>query len=328
MDFFASLRLMLAYSDLERLNLGVVAHEFIRNEAIPKVQKMLESSRMDNEIERYTALLEAYETYSDPKTTESRIYSKTAANIVRQLAQRSRIDDNEMEDLMQNMAVAFFKPGEKSGTDLRRAFNSFDIKGGPLALNKLWAHIVDLNTQYHIREAKRKNKEILLDRQENDEGEELDPISQLRAPPEAVDEDMVEEVTRELPKYVYQKVKSEKARAMFDIWFDLAQKHVNMVEDNGLVMNTSVNMKREVFPALRDRGYEGNEGTMSDQWMALKHVIFGFFRDLGSEYVPFAKSLLKVGAVDSLTRTMYHRRLSAWMLGGVFRGMLEAEAEA
>ena len=316
MDFLASLRLMLATTDLERMNLGVLAQQFITDEAIPRLQKKLDHATTDNDKDRLASLIAEYEKYADPRTQESRLFSKTAANIVRQLATRSRLGEDEMENLMQDVAVDFFRPLKEGGNDLRSNLSKFKEEGGPVALNKYWASIIDMRMRWRIRINKKNYQEQTLERKENDEGQELDPMSQIEAPSH-VDERQIASVIRDLPKYIHSKVKNPKFAAMFDIWFDLAQKKgANMVD-----------MKHDVYPVLRDQGYIGNDSSMSEQWIGTKQLIVDFFKnELGMNYVPVVKKLLHLSVAEGLTYKMYRRHLAAWMLGGILRGMVEAEA--
>jgi len=126
-------------------------------------------------------LIDEYSSYSDSRDSKSKLFDKIAANIIRGLAQRSRMGDDEMEDLVQSVALDFFKARGKAG-DLRRALSKFKIEGGPVSLGKYWARLVDLRTRFLIREAQRKHQERTFDTKETDEGDQLDPISQVRAP--------------------------------------------------------------------------------------------------------------------------------------------------
>jgi hypothetical protein len=282
---------------------------------IPRVQKKLDDARTDNEKDRYIALIEEYEKYSNPRTPESQIYNKTAANIVRQLAQRSRIDDDAMEDLMQDMAVDFFKPLRAGGNDLTENISRFDEDGGPLALNKYWMSIVDFRTKYHIRQNQRHFREKTIQRRENDEGVELDPMAQVEAPSH-IDESQIREAIRDLVNYIHSKVRNPLLVDMFNLWFELAQeKGANKVD-----------MKNDVYVQLREHGHAESDSMMNSKWFDLRRIIVSFFeKELGDEYVPRIKKVLHLSVAESLTHKMYRRRLAAWMLGGIFRGIVFAK---
>ena len=76
--FLANLRMMLAYVDLERMNIGVIAQQFIRNDVLPDLRSQLEMARTDEDEQRLTDLIAEYEKYADPKSQEGKIYTKTA----------------------------------------------------------------------------------------------------------------------------------------------------------------------------------------------------------------------------------------------------------
>jgi hypothetical protein len=336
-DFFAGLRLMLAHSDLERMGLGTIMHQFIREEVLPKIRKDFEAARTDNEQDRLGNLIEEYEKYSDPRTPESKIYSNTAASIVRQLALRSRMDYAEMEDLMQQLAVDFYvslpsqavhrkqqhdphyqapakAPG---GNTLADYIRTTDYMGGPLNLNKMWMTNVQNRTQWRIREIQRRHRERTYDKKENEDGdgEELDPIAQVESPSH-IDESQIREAIRDLVNYIHSKVRNPLLVDMFNLWFELAQeKGANKVD-----------MKNDVYVQLREHGHAESDSMMNSKWFDLRRIIVSFFeKELGDEYVPRIKKVLHLSVAESLTHKMYRRRLAAWMLGGIFRGIVFAK---
>jgi len=313
-NFFASLRRMLAYVDLEKMNLGVIVHQFIKDEAIPHVQDLLKKASTDTERDRLTRLISEYQKYADSRTPESKIFGRTAANIVRTNAQRSRMGDEQMEDLMQSLAVDFFKPLRSGGNDLREALSRVDVTGGPLALNKWWMHIVDLRVKYYVREIKRKMQEHTVEMKETDDGEEIDPMANIPAQSE-VSESRVVEVMSDLAEYIHSKLRNPKFVEMFDVWYEVAQ-------EKGA---DRVDMKHDVYPILRDKGYVGNDSSMTEQWIGIKRIILEFFqKELGSHMAPQVKRLLHLSSVEVLTSEAYRRQLAAWILGGVLRGTIEA----
>ena len=330
-DFFAGLRLVLAYTDLEKMNLGSVVWQFIREDIIPKLQKKLDSATTDNEKARLVSLIEEYEKYSTPGSPEARLYNKTAANIVRTLAQRSSMSDEDAEDLMQQLAVDFYvslpsqaiqrkqergeKPSAKSpsGHTLADYISTTDIMGGPLAINKMWMRNVQFRTQFRIRELQRRHQEQIVDMQETDEGEELSPMSLVRAPSQ-IDEGYVRQVMKDLETYVHKNVRNSKYSELFDVWFDLAQK-------KGA---DKVRMDRDVYSVLRDRGFEGTEPTFNYHWMEVKRIIARFFqKELEGEGYNGIKKILRMSSVEFVAYTEYRRRLAAWVLEGVDRKLLE-----
>lgn len=326
-DFFASLRRMLAYVDLERMNLGAVAQQFITDEILPRLEKKLAVARTDNDKARIGALIEEYGKYANPRNPEGKIYSKTAANIVRTLAQRAKLGEDETEDLMQKLALDFFQPLRAGGNDLRDVLTKFDEMGGPLALNRLWMHVVDLRTRYHIREVIRLYKEKTYDLRENEEGEELDPISQVPAP-SRVDEGYIQQVMKDLSEYIHSKVKNPKIVEIFDRWFELAQ-------EKGA---DKVDMKHDVFMPMTEEGRlsiirkgvptNTTYSTFNEQWIGVKRLIVQFFeKELGGEVVPKIKRVLHLSSAEILAYEEFRRRLAVWMLGGTLRGTIEAKEQ-
>jgi hypothetical protein len=314
-DFFAGLRLVLAYTNLEKMNIGAIAHQFIRDTIIPSLQKRKEKAKTDTDIDRYDRLIEQYELYSNMRNPEAKVFDSVAANIIRHRAQQSSLNDEDTEDLMQTLALGFFQPLRVDGNDLRQTMEKYmkDQEKGPLFLKNYWAHIVDLRTQYFIREWKRKHKETTFRREENDEGDELDPMVNIRAPSQ-IDEGYVRQVMKDLENYVHKNVRNSKYSELFDVWFDLAQK-------KGA---DKVRMDKDVYSVLRDRGFEGTEPTFNYHWMEVKRIIARFFqKELEGEGYNGIKKILRMSSVEFVAYTEYRRRLAAWVLEGVDRKLLE-----
>jgi hypothetical protein len=308
-DFFAGLRRVLAYTDLERMHLGSMVHEFIRGEVIPRLRKSLAAAKTDTEKDLFMRLIEEYETYSNPSKTESKIYDKTAANIIRTLAQRSNMGDEAMEDLSMQIAQDFLEDrGDVNylHTGLVRFFAKSETQG-PLELNKLWMSIVDMRTRWRIRIEKRHHQEKPFDYRQNDEGEELDPVSQVPAPSE-VDESYVRQVMKDLVSFMHRSMKRPEFRDMFDRWMEMAQ-------EKGAA---KVDMKHDVFPYLRDKGWDVTNPAMSSWWLEVKRYIVKFFeQELEGEVSDQVKKMLRISAVEVLTYETFRRRLAAWILAGI-----------
>jgi hypothetical protein len=324
-DFFASLRMMLAYVDLERMNLGTIAHQFIKAEIVPRLSHKLDAAVTDTEKARLAGLIAEYGKYADPRSPEGRVFSKKAADIVRTLAQRSRLGDEEMEDLMQDLALDFFKPLSEGGQDLRGTMMKFLHEGegeeqGPVKLLNYWARIVHWRTQYKMREYQRHYREKTIEMQESDEGKARDPMEQIPAQ-SPIDESHIQDVMRDLTKYIHGHVKPKLAE-MFDLWFEAAK-------DKG---PTGVDLKKDVYVVMKDRnpGMYPSEHSYStfivEHWPQVKRAILSFFQaELGASGVAGVKRMLRLGTAEALTVVMYRRRLAAWMLGGVLWGTIKAE---
>ena len=320
-NFFASLREMFAYVNLERMNIGSIVFQYIREDIIPSLEFTIKNGILaDRDKETYQKLIEEYQKYSDPRRPESRIYDQTAANIVRQNVARSRMSDDEAEDLMQELAIGFFKPLAGGKTDLMEALRKFgaDKKGGPLNLNKYWMSIVDMRTKMHIRNIQRHHKEETFERREDDEGSEIDPMNSIQAP-SRVDENAVMQIQRELPKYMHSKLKNQRLVDMFDVWYEIAQ-------DKGA---RSVNMKRDVYPVLRDKGHAGNDSCRSESWISVEKMIAKFLIDnLGDQMTSQVQGLfgltagMKVSSIEVVASMEFRMRLASWVLAGIMWGKI------
>jgi len=316
--FLAGLRRVLAYTDLERMNLGSMAHNAIQEEFIPRLKKRLEVATTDNEKDMLERLIAEYEKYSDPRTPEANIYNKTAANVVRTLARRSSMNDEDMEDLTQQIALDFFQSRQEKGSvELRDTIKKFKEMQGPLALNSFWMRIIDLRTRFHIKMIQRHQQEKTLDPLKGDEGEERDSWSQVQAPSQ-VDESYVMQVIEDLKDFIHRKfVSSPEKKDLFDLWFESAQ-------EKGF---DKVDMKHDVYTALKDKGYGGSlTGSMPLWWNEVKRAIVQFFdRELEGTVSNQMRKMLKISSAEVVAYEVFRRRLAAWMLGGVLRGMVERE---
>lgn len=313
----ASLRYFFSYVELERMNIGSVVFMFIRKDIIPKLQKQLAAAKSEAEQARLTGLIEEYTKYSDPRKPESKIYDKTAANIVRANAARSRMNDQDQEDLMQQLAIDFFQPISKGGKQILMNMirSRFNIDGGPLALNRLWMNTIELRVRQRIRQIQIHNRDETVEVNENDEGEAIDPFGNERAPTR-VNESDLNTVLQELPRYVHSKLGNPKFRAMFDIWFDA-------IQEKG---SDKIDMAKDVYDVLRKQGYIGNNSAMTEQF---KHTIAGhilnYLKDqLGVEFLPRIKNILHLSSVEAVAYAVYHRKVAAWILGGILRAQIEA----
>jgi hypothetical protein len=139
-------------------------------------------------------------------------------------------------------------------------------------------------------------------------------MANIRAPSQ-IDEGYVRQVMKDLVSYVHKNARNSKYSELFDVWFDLAQK-------KGA---DKVNMKMDVYPVLRDRGFEGTEPTFNYHWMAVKQIIARFFQnELEGEGYGGIKKILRMSSVEFVAYAEYRKRLAAWMLSGAVRKLLEA----
>ena len=312
--FFAHLRMMLS-ADLERLNLGAVVHQFIREEILPRLQKKLAVATTDNDKARLGKLIEDYEKYSDPRTPESKIYSKLAAMVVKRRTAQSKMNDQDQEDLTQNLAVDFFQPLTGGHALLSDTLRRVREDEGPYALSKLWMSAVDKRTKYHIRQIQRHNQEKTVLINEDDEGNESNPMDNLHSQ-DSVEERTVKEVMDALTEYMHKKLHNPKFVAMFDVWFDAVK--------NG---NHNIDMKKDVYQPLLDKGFPGTYSTMMEQWRnPIAPLVMNFMtKELGTGVTQQVKNILHLSSADAIAYSLFRQRMAAWVLGGVIRAMVDAE---
>jgi hypothetical protein len=304
---------------LERMNVGIVMHEFIQKDIIPQLKKMMKKARTDNEIAKFEELITEYEKYSDGKSQESRTYSKTVAAIVKTLGGRYRQNEADMEELMQTLAEDFFEPLRDGGKNLMQKMeSSFRIMEGPVALNRLWASVVQAHVTWRIRMRGLHNREQLMEPKVNDEGQELNPMDNVPAEKD-IDIGYVRDLMKDLTKYIHQKFKNPKFVEMFDLWW-------GAVQDKGM---DRVNLDKDVFTPLRDKGYEGKPSAMSEQLIGIKREVFQFFKkELEGESQEAIRKILKLKAASVTERVAcieFRKRIARWMLGGMMSDMIKAE---
>ena len=330
--FLAGLRRVLAYTDFNRLNIGSVVHQFIREDIIPRLQKKLEAAKTDNEKDMLERLIAEYEKYSDPRDPASTIYTKTAANLVRQLALRSGMGDEDMEDLTQQLALDFnttlpqqaewrkLERGEEpsksipGGNTLADYMRGVDIMGGPLNVNKMWMRNVKFRTQWRIQELKSRHEERTR-APTGDEGEERDSWSLVEAPSQ-IDESYVTQVIADLTDFIHRKFSSSpEKKDLFDVWFEAAQ-------EKGF---DKVDMKHDVYNTLKDKGYGGSlTGSMPLWWNEIKRAIVQFFeKETEGAVSNQIRKMLKVSSAEVVAYSVFRRRLAAWMLSGILRSTIE-----
>jgi len=313
--FFAGLRSMLSM-DLDRMDLGSVARQFIQDEIIPKLQKKLDMASTDNQKERLENLIVAYGKCVDPRSQESKEFNSLAVTVIKSVVRQFGQEDRDlMEDMSQQLAMDFFKPLPGGEDELRDTLRRLNEEEGPYALKKIWMSAIDKRVKYHLRQIQRKEQERTVQLNKDDEGvEELNPLESV--PGHAnINEDDVEQVIGDLSEYMHRRLRNPKFVAMFDIWFDLVQEK-----------GPSVDMKRDVYPVLADKGFAGTYNAMMEQWKDnVAREAFNFLtKELGQKMAPQIKKILHLSSVDALAHVEFRRRMAAWVLGGVIRAMIEA----
>ena len=305
-NFFASLRRILAVS-LEQMGLGQIVHSYIKKEVIPDLLKRIETARTDNDKQLITDLLNEYYKYSDPRSVEGKLYDKTAAKVVYQTAQTARMSTDDMEDLMQDVALDFYKPLRAGGSDLMDALKRFDISNGPLALNKYWSSIVDFRTRQHIRTNIQNHKEMTLNPTETSDGDLSNPMEEMPAKFE-IDEQYIESVIGDLKRYVHTHARDQRTKDLFDVWFEIDQ-------SKGA---SGANMSKEVYPAFLEKGYTMTLSNMNFIWNDVRNLILSFFvKELGTEYTNRVKRVLHLSSAEVLTYSTFRRKIASWVVGGV-----------
>lgn len=306
-DFFANVRIMLAI-DLNNMNLGSIAQEFIKDVIIPRIKKKISSSRDEKEQVKLSSLLELYELYSNPRGREGRLYDKTAVNLVYQISNRWRIPNDDKEDLLQDIAVDFYQPRSALGKDLRGALARFNELDGPLKLNNLWAAVIDRRLQSTLRDMSRQYKEKTLRREVDDEGNETSLFDRIHAPG-SVDERHVKELMGGLEKYVISRLKRPQDKEMFLLWYDAVQDH-------------TVNMRREVYPKL-NADYGTPLSTLAGWWRDTQKIIIQYFvKELGPGVEQRIKNVMRLGSAEVVTHVAYRQSIARWMLGGLLQAKI------
>jgi len=264
-----------------------------------------------------TGLLDEYQKYADPRSQEGKIYTKTASNIIRSKAQRSGMGDDEMEDLMQMLAMDFLKPLVEGGKDMMDNLRqSFHIEGGPLSLNKLWMSMVDKRVTWRIRETLRLHKEKTFDLKHNEEGDELDPVAQIPGNAEPFDESKVAPMLRDLGVYVKPKLHNPKFVDMFNRWLEFAM-------DKGAV--NDIDMKNDVYQEMVKDGLTTTYQSFADQWRANVYpTIVRFFVDEMDMDPAVVRRYVGSDIIEAVTQVEYRRQVAKWMIGGILRAQIEA----
>jgi len=293
----ASLKRMLAARALD--SMGIVVHDAIRNNFIPRLRAMLDKTPSEEERRKIQDMIALYERYSDPRFPESKIYGESAANIIRKIVSAGYNLGQDTEDEVAQALTAKFYNGRYMNYLTR--YNVERLLG-PLQLNKLWTTIIFGGAKEIMRNMRRQQPGLFRKERETDEGTQVDPIGLLPARPE--DADKLEKLFEEMRDYVRPRLKSKNAVEVFDLWY-------NVLMDKG-----DVNFKRDIVPVVRDKLGIG-ETSVNNYWKEqIQPTIAQFYtRELGLRLSPEQKKKLRFSSVDVLTYEFFRRRIAAWILG-------------
>lgn len=314
-QFFAGLRSILADTDIERMNLGSLVQQMIRDDILPKLDAMLLAAKSDEDRARLTSVRNEYVKFSTPGSSEGKAYSRGAAMVIQKNAQISRLSDEEREDLAQEIALDFLQPLKEGGKTLQQVLQRFDPVRGPVELGKMWMHVVDLRSRYKIREMRRKYRETTLSPTESDDGKQIDPFEQMAAP-SRIDEGYIQQVMKDLVRYMNRSLRKPEHKALFNRWMDVAQtKGVDRTD-----------MKNDVYPWLVKQGFDVTYQGMSLWWNEVKQAIVRFFdAELEGAVSTQIRRMLKVGSAEVLTYEGYRRALASWILRSVRKAKMIEE---
>jgi hypothetical protein len=294
-DFFASLMEMLA-TDLDSMNLGIIVHDFITDEIVPNLQDRVLRETKEKDRKELKDLLALYFKYADSKSQEGKLYDDTAVRLIKQMGMVYKIPQEDQEDLMQDIAVDFYRKGSKLGADLRDVLSIFNEMDGPIALNKYWGKILHnrVLSLYRDKILKHKERSVGLNFEHG----------QRQTAPMQIDERVIQGLIGGLQTYIRGKVSKPEIVDMVNLWFKAVQDH-------------DVNMSRDIYPKVMKK-YGTPESTLSLWWGKTKPLIVKYFTEaLELKDERRVRELIHLGVVETVTQTEYRMKLSKWMLGSL-----------
>ena len=291
-QILAALKKFFAARAIETI--GAVAHDAIHTTYIPRIQEKIDQAETEEERKKYQKLLELYEKYSNPNHSESKIYTETAAKIIQSFANEHNVGVDVADEIAQEIAANFYN--KKLMNYLTTP--EFKIEGGPLALNRLWASIINGQTKFILRTLHGRNPEMF--QMERDNG--LDPLSTIEAP-EQFSESNYQKMISDLDKYMERNVKDDVDRIIWQrFWNVLDEKH-------------DVNLDRDLVPFVSEK--TGKSRTVIfDRFNRLQRTMARFFKEeLDYEIPSVLKRKLHMASSEVLTYEFFRRRVAAWVLG-------------
>lgn len=294
-QILAALRRFFAARPMETM--GAIVHDAIGRTFIPKLQVKLGEAKTDEDRSKIQDLIALYERYSDPRTTESRIYSETASKIIQRLVGDYNLGSDMVDEIAQTVAGDFYI-GENSRMDYMA--KKFDEMQGPLALNRLWAGVVTGQAKYRLREMHKHSPGFSKPNWK--EGEGLDPLEKLEAP-RSFSLESIKKIFSDFEDYMNRTIRDEASKIIFQRWWELQQE------------GGDVNFDREVVPYVAEKTGLSRSVIFS-KFKALRPVMAHFYTSiLGYELPPAVKRKYHLSSVDVLTCEFFRRRVAAWVLG-------------
>jgi len=288
-------------TDLESMNLGIIVHEFIMGEIIPKLKDKILRENKESEKKELEDLLALYFKYANPRSQEGKLYDTKAVQLMQQMGKSLKIQREDMEDLMQDIAVDFYRQGSKLGADLRDVLLRFNEMDGPIKLCQFWGKILynRLSSVYRDKIKTYKEKSV---------GFNLDKLHSQNAPVQ-IDEKVIQGLIGGLQEYIRSKVSKPEIKDMVGLWVKMAQDH-------------EVNMKRDIYPKIIKK-YGTPESTLAQWWRNTQTLIVRYFVDeLEMKDKKRVRELIHLGAVEAVTYMAYKKELSKWIVGSLLYAKL------
>lgn len=309
MNFFIGLRRIFAYQRALE-SMGAIAVQVINDHFIPTLKEAIDDAENrgdEREADRLGKLLELYQIYGNPSRPESRIFGKSAAQVIRNRALAWRMSEESIDELAQQISVDLFAKGVGI-----RSLNRFPITGlraTPIEYNKYWMSVVDGQTKWYIRDFTRRNPDIFkkidtIEDLDDGVGGRRDVFDTIEDKRTTITQSDLEDIEKGMIDYVKKHAKNDLSRALFDLWME-------KTDSRG---PDAVRMKRDVYPQLMDK-FGVSESLLNMRHKELKHLIVDYFRnELDYKISDMAKKRLHVSSVDVVASEMFHRRFAAWIL--------------
>ena len=299
---FAAIRALIAR---QGSSLGAIAVNAIREDFIPRLEKMLAEETNPGKKESIQDAMDVWEPYKRGTSSASSEWEDIASKAARDAASLVMLSPSMTEDIEQQIASYFYSKPTWEGV-----FDKFDPMGGPRTFMKWWRVLVYNAARRTAKLFKRKELEhhlgVRLQNVDEDTGEE-----RLVAPRThtELDEQVMQDDLDGLDKYVTTKLSREPAAALvYRMWMDLIERK----EADEIVFS------RDILPAaleeLKSKGVDAKKSTIYASWKKMARTIIQYFED--ELHKPVSKHMKKsLKLAERLAYSEYRRRLAAWVLG-------------
>jgi hypothetical protein len=197
------------------------------------------------------------------------------------------LDDDVIEDVVQAMVLDLYKNPRHKRNMLKVVGEPWKVKSA--MINKM----VFFNAQQFFRAERNLRKKLV--HEEPPEEAEYPEMKEQQA------EEVIQEMMKDLKGYIRPRVDESS--------YEILVAYLKAASRKGA---GRVRMRRDVYPAVRKRGYDFKESRLSEKWKALKKRIVQFFeKELGKRVSDRVKQKLQVAGELDL-----RRRWAAWVLGG------------